>query len=61
MARSCARRACRHALFRNLKEDTLPSLDDWEKDWQEKAQRTVQTGVLAVDFWLSVATIMQSS
>jgi hypothetical protein len=33
-------------------EDTVPSLADWEKDWQENSQRNVQPKLLPVEFQL---------
>jgi hypothetical protein len=30
-------------------EVTMPSLDDWKKDWQENPQRNVQPKLLLVD------------
>jgi hypothetical protein len=45
-------------------EFTVPSLDDWEKDWQDNPQRSVQPKLLPVNFrspladpdWLNDAT-----
>jgi len=31
-------------------EVTVPSLNDWEKDWQENPQRIAQPKLLPVDF-----------
>jgi hypothetical protein len=31
-------------------EVTVPSLDDWEKEWGENSQRNVQPKLLPVDF-----------
>jgi hypothetical protein len=31
-----------HRAYSKHDEVTVPSLDDWEKDWQENPQRTVQ-------------------
>ena len=42
-------KAVHHACSKNA-EVTVPSLDDWEKDWQENPQRSVQPKLLPVDF-----------
>src|SRR5664279_2319195 len=42
-------KAVHHAYSKHA-EVTVPSLDDWEKDWQENPQRTVQPKLLLVDF-----------
>jgi hypothetical protein len=42
-------------------EVTVPSLADWEKDWQENPQRNAQPKLLPMDFLLSLATIVQSN
>lgn len=42
-------------------EVTVPSLDDWEKDWQEKPQRGVQTELVPVNSRLPLATVAQSN
>jgi hypothetical protein len=40
---------------------TVPSLDDWEKDWQENPQRSVQPKLLPVDFRSPLAAVVQSN
>jgi hypothetical protein len=57
---SAVRRVAQQALGHNSKavhhacskhaEVTVPSLDDWEKDWQDNPQRNVQPKLLPVDF-----------
>jgi hypothetical protein len=42
-------------------EVTVPSLDDWEKDWQENPQRSVQPKLLPVDFRSPLTAIAQSN
>jgi tetratricopeptide (TPR) repeat protein len=37
-------------------EVTVPSLDDWEKDWQENPQRSVQPKLLPVDSVITYPT-----
>jgi hypothetical protein len=39
----------------------VPSLADWEKDWQENPQRGVQPKSLPMDFRLPLAAIAQSN
>jgi hypothetical protein len=41
-----------HNAYAKHAEVTVPSLDDWEKDWQENPQRNVQPKLLPVDFQL---------
>ena len=40
---------------------TVPSLDDWEKDWQENPQRSRQPKLLLVDFQSPLAAIAQTN
>jgi hypothetical protein len=40
---------------------TVPSLDDWEKDWRENPQRSAQPKLLPVDLRSSLAAIAQSN
>src|ERR1035437_8795622 len=40
---------------------TVPSLDDWEKEWGENSQCSVQPKLLPVDFRSSSAVIAQSN
>lgn len=42
-------KAVHHAYSRNA-EVTVPSLDDWEKDWKDNPQSTAAPKVLAVEF-----------
>jgi integrase len=42
-------KAVHHACSKHA-EVTVPSLDDWEKDWQENPQRSAQPKFLALDF-----------
>jgi hypothetical protein len=42
-------------------EVTVPSLDDWEKEWGENSQRNVQPKLLPVDFRSPLAAIAQSN
>jgi hypothetical protein len=42
-------------------EVTVPSLADWEKDWQENPQRNAQPKLLPVDFRSPLAAIVQSN
>jgi hypothetical protein len=37
----------------------VPSLADWEKDWQENPQRSTQPKLLPVDFRLPVTVVEQ--
>jgi hypothetical protein len=38
-----------HHAYSKQAEVTVPSQDDWEKDWQENPQRSVQPKLLPVD------------
>jgi hypothetical protein len=49
----------RHAYARHA-EVTVPSLDDWEKDWTDNPQRSVQPTLLPVVFRSPVAALEQS-
>ena len=42
-------------------EVTVPSLDDWEKDWQENPQRNVQPKLLPVGFRLPLVFVAHSN
>jgi hypothetical protein len=42
-------------------EVTVPSLDDWEKDWQENPQRSMQPKLLPVDFRPRLTAISQAN
>ena len=50
-----------HHTYSKRAEVTVPSLDDWEKDWQENPQRSGQTKVLPVDLRLPLAAVAQSN
>jgi hypothetical protein len=39
----------------------VPSLADWEKDWQENPQRSVQPKLLPVDFRLPMVPTAQAN
>src|ERR1035441_408903 len=41
-----------HRTYAKHAEVTVPSLADWEKDWQENPQGSVQPKLLSVDFRL---------
>jgi len=49
-----------HRAYAKHAEVTVPSLADWEKDWQEKPQRGVQPKPLTVDFRSAVPATAQS-
>jgi site-specific recombinase XerD len=53
-------KAVHHAYSKHA-EVTVPSLDDWEKDWQDNPQRSAQPKLLPVDFRLHVAANAQSN
>jgi hypothetical protein len=40
-------------------EVTVPSLDDWEKEWRKNAQNIEQPKLLPVDFRSPLAAIAQ--
>ena len=42
-------------------EVTVPSLDDWEKEWENNSQRSLQPKLLPVDFRSPSAAIAQSN
>jgi integrase len=50
-----------HRAYAKHAEVTVPSLDDWEKDWQENPQRSVQPKLLPVDFPLPMVSPAQSN
>jgi hypothetical protein len=39
----------------------VPSLDDWEKEWQEKPQRNMQPKLLPLIFRSLLAAVAQSN
>jgi site-specific recombinase XerD len=53
-------KAVHHAYSKHA-EVTVPSLDDWEKDWQEHPQRSGQPKLLSVDFRSLLAAGAQSN
>jgi integrase len=53
-------KAVHHAYSKHA-EVTVPSLDDWEKDWQVNPQRSVQPKLLPVSFHSPLAVIAQSN
>jgi hypothetical protein len=42
-------------------EVTVPSLADWEKDWQDNPQRNGQPKLLAVDYRSQLAAVVKSN
>ena len=50
-----------HRAYAKHAEVTVPSLDDWEKDWQENPQRSVQPKLLPVGFRLPSVVVSQSN
>jgi hypothetical protein len=42
-------------------EVTVPSLDDWEKEWDKNAQRSVQPKLLPVDFRSTLTVVSQAN
>jgi Zn/Cd-binding protein ZinT len=50
-----------HNAYAKHAEVTVPSLDDWEKDWQENPQRSAQPKLLPVNFRSSLASLAQSN
>jgi hypothetical protein len=50
-----------HRAYARHAEVTVPSLDDWEKDWQENPQRNAQPKLLPVNFRSPLVTIAQSN
>jgi hypothetical protein len=51
-------KAVHHAYSKHA-EVTVPSLDDWEKGWQENPQSSVQPKLLPVDFQPQIVTLTQ--
>jgi len=49
-----------HRAYAKHAEVTVPSLADWENDWQENPQRNVQPKLLLVDFRLPLIAAAQS-
>jgi integrase len=50
-----------HRAYAKHAEVTVPSLDDWEKEWQEKPQRGSQPKSLAADFRVPLTDVAQSN
>jgi integrase len=50
-----------HHAYSKLAAVTVPSLDDWEKNWQENPQRSGQPKLLPVSFRSPLAVIAQSN
>jgi Zn/Cd-binding protein ZinT len=50
-----------HNAYAKHAEVTVPSLDDWEKNWQENPQRSAQPKLLPVDFRSPLASLAQSN
>jgi hypothetical protein len=50
-----------HRAYAKHAEVAVPSLDGWEKDWQENPQRSVQSKLLPVGFRAPLAAIAQSN
>jgi integrase len=48
-----------HRAYAKHAEVTVPSLDDWEKEWQENPQRKAQLKLLPVDFRSPVSVVVQ--
>jgi hypothetical protein len=42
-------------------EVTVPSLDDWEKEWGKNSQRSAQPKLLPVDFRSTLTTVLQAN
>ena len=53
-------KAVHHAYSKHA-EVTVPSLDDWEKEWEKNSQQSVQPKLLPVDFRSPLAAIAQSN
>jgi site-specific recombinase XerD len=50
-----------HRAYAKHAEVTVPSLDEWEKEWQENPQRSVQRKLLPVNFRLPLDASTQSN
>jgi hypothetical protein len=53
-------KAVHHACSKHA-EVTVPSLADWEKEWQENPQRSVQPKLVSVDYRLPLAAVARSN
>jgi len=40
-----------HRAYTKHAEVTVPSLADWEKEWQENPKRSAQPKLVPIDFW----------
>jgi hypothetical protein len=50
-----------HRAYAKHAEVTVPSLADWEKDWQENPQRSGQPKLLPVNFRSPLLAVSQSN
>jgi integrase len=50
-----------HRAYAKHAEVTVPSLDDWEKDWQENPQCSVQPKLLPMHFRSALPDVMQTN
>jgi hypothetical protein len=48
-----------HRAYAKHAEVTVPSLDDWEKEWGKNSQRSVQPKLLPLDFRSPLAAVAQ--
>ncbi len=53
-------KAVHHAYSKHA-EVTVPSLDEWEKDWGKSSQHSVQPKLLPVNFRSPLAAVVQSN
>jgi hypothetical protein len=50
-----------HHAYSKHGDATVPSLDDWEKEWGENSQCRVQTKLVPVDFRPPLAATLQAN
>jgi uncharacterized protein (DUF1697 family) len=50
-----------HRAYAKHAEVTVPSLDDWEKEWEKNPQRNAQPKLLPVDFRSTPTAVVQSN
>jgi hypothetical protein len=50
-----------HHAYSKHAEVTVPSLDDWEKEWGKNSQRAVQPKLVPVDFRSPLVAVAQSN
>ena len=50
-----------HRAYAKHAEVTVPSLDDWEKNWQDNPQRNAQPKMLPLDFRSLTRSIAQAN